>query len=121
TPQGFDPSIDPDVYAHSCCEARENPEGFWSKVGQRLTWSKPYSRVMNVSFNREDFRIRWYEDGELNVSANCLDRHLKSQPDKPAIIWEGDSPDRSRTLTYTELHEQVCRCANGLIALGVGP
>ena len=76
---------------------------------------------MNVSFQQKDFRIRWYEDGELNVSANCLDRHLGSQADKPAIIWEGDSPDRSRTLTYGELHEQVCRLANGLTALGVGP
>src|SRR5205814_3669779 len=80
-----------------------------------------FSSVMNVSFQQKDFRIRWYEDGELNVSANCLDRHLESQANKPAIIWEGDSPDRSRTLTYGELHEQVCRLANGLTALGVGP
>jgi acetyl-CoA synthetase len=120
-PPGFKPSVDPEVYAQNCREAQENPDAFWGKVGQRLSWSKPYTKVMNVSFREEDFRIRWYEDGELNVSANCLDRHLPSQPNKPAIIWEGDSPDHSRTLTYAELHEQVCRCANGLIALGVRP
>jgi acetyl-CoA synthetase len=120
-PEGFNPSVNPEVYARNCRQAQEDPNAFWGKVGQTLTWSKPYTNVMNVSFQREDFRIRWYEDGELNVSANCLDRHLQSQPDKPAIIWEGDSPDRSRTLTYAELHEQVCRFANGLIALGVRP
>jgi acetyl-CoA synthetase len=121
TPEGFAPSIERDLYEHNCREAGAHPEVYWDKVGQRLEWSKPYNTVMNVSFRREDFRIKWYEDGELNVSANCLDRHLRTQPDKPAIIWEGDSPDQSRTLTYAELHEQVCRFANGLKALGVGP
>ncbi len=120
TPPGFKPSVDPGVYTRDCREAQDNPESFWGTVGKRLTWSKPYTRVMNVSFRQEDFRIRWFEDGELNVSVNCLDRHLATHPDKPAIIWEGDSPDRSRTLTYAELHEQVCRFANGLISLGVG-
>ena len=121
TPSGFQSSTDARVYEQDCREAQEAPDAFWGKVGQRLSWSKPFSRVMNVSFQQKDFRIRWYEDGELNVSANCLDRHLESQANKPAIIWEGDSPDRSRTLTYGELHEQVCRLANGLTALGVGP
>jgi acetyl-CoA synthetase len=121
TPAGFEPSIEPRLYAQSCRDALQNPQEFWGKVGQRLTWTKPYSTVMDVSFARDDFRIRWYQDGELNVSANCLDRHLQEQRNKPAIIWEGDSPDRSRTLTYGELHEQVCRFANGLLALGVCP
>jgi len=121
TPRGFQSSTDARVFEQDCREARDAPDAFWGKVGQRLSWSKPFSSVMNVSFQQKDFRIRWYEDGELNVSANCLDRHLGSQADKPAIIWEGDSPDRSRTLTYGELHEQVCRLANGLTALGVGP
>jgi len=121
TPRRFQSSTDARVYEQDCREARDAPDAFWGKVGQRLSWSKPFSSVMNVSFQQKDFRIRWYEDGELNVSANCLDRHLGSQADKPAIIWEGDSPDRSRTLTYGELHEQVCRLANGLTALGVGP
>jgi acetyl-CoA synthetase len=114
-------STDARVYELDCREAQEAPDAFWGKVGQRLSWSKPFSSVMNVSFQQKDFRIRWYEDGELNVSANCLDRHLHSQAGQPAIIWEGDSPDRSRTLTYGELHEQVCRLANGLTALGIGP
>jgi acetyl-CoA synthetase len=121
TPIGFKPSVEPRLYELSCREALQSPGTFWGKVGQRLTWSKPYTTVMDVSFKRDDFRIRWYPDGELNVSANCLDRHLESQRNKPAIIWEGDSPDRSRTLTYGELHEQVCRLANGLLALGVKP
>jgi len=121
TPRGFQSSTDARVYEQDCREAQEDPDAFWGRVGQRLSWSKPFGSVMNVSFQQKDFRIRWYEDGELNVSANCLDRHLGSQADKPAIIWEGDSPDRSRTLTYGELHEQVCRLANGLTALGVGP
>ena len=120
-PQGFEPSMDPRSYDLDCRAAQQDPEAFWGRVGQRLSWGKPYSKVMNVSFQREDFRIRWYEDGELNVSTNCLDRHLETQADKPAIIWEGDSPDCSRTLTYRELHEQVCRLANGLTALGVRP
>jgi len=86
TPEGFAPSIEPRLYERSCREALQSPEAFWGQVGQRLTWSKPYTTVMDVSFNRDDFRIRWYQDGELNVSANCLDRHLQSQRNKPAII-----------------------------------
>ena len=109
----------PAEYGNVCHTALEDPEAFWREVGHRLDWTKPYTKVMDVSFRPEDFHIRWYEDGELNVSANCLDRHLRGRGDKPAIIWEGDDPARSLTLTYGQLHGKVCRFANALRSLGV--
>jgi acetyl-CoA synthetase len=99
--------------------ALADPEAFWGVHGQRLDWIKPYTKVKDTSFRREDFHIRWYEDGVLNVSANCIDRHLATRGDQVAIIWEGDDPSRSRTITYKDLHEQVCRFANVLKAHGV--
>ncbi|MBV8594335.1 MAG: acetate--CoA ligase, partial [Caulobacteraceae bacterium] len=97
-----------------------DPEGFWGDVGRRLDWMTPFSTVKDVSFQREDFRIRWFEDGRLNVSANCLDRHLASRGDDTAIIWEGDDPGESRRISYREVHAAVCRMANVLKAHGVG-
>lgn len=98
----------------------ENPESFWSKQAkERLEWMKPFTTVKDVSFNKDDLHIRWFEDGVLNVSANCIDRHLSEHGDEVAIIWEGDEPDQSSTLTYAELHEKVCRLANALKAQGV--
>jgi len=99
--------------------AMTDPEGFWREVGGRLDWMRPFSKIKDVSFNREDFRIRWFEDGVLNVSANCLDRHLATRSDQAAIIWEGDDPGVSRSFTYGEAHEAVCRMANLLKAHGV--
>jgi acetyl-CoA synthetase len=99
--------------------ALEDPEAFWGHHGQRLDWIKPYSKVKDVSYNKEDFHIRWYEDGVLNVSANCIDRHLKERGDQVAIIWEGDDPSESKKITYRELHEEVCKFANVLRAHGV--
>ncbi len=96
-----------------------DPEAFWAEQGKRLDWIKPYTQVKDVDFSRENLHIRWYADGELNVSANCLDRHLEKRGDQVAIIWEGDEPDQDDKLTYRQLHEQVCRFANGLKALGV--
>ncbi len=92
----------------------ENPEAFWGEHGQRIDWMKPYSIVKDVSFAPDDVHIRWFADGTLNASANCLDRHLETRGDQTAIIWEGDEPDESVTLSYRELHEQVCRFANVL-------
>ncbi len=80
---------------------------------------KPFTKVKDVSYQPEDLHIRWYEDGELNVSANCLDRHLAERGDKTAIIWEGDNPAESRRISYRELHADVCRFANVLKAQGV--
>ena len=93
-------------------------EGFWGEHGKRIDWITPYTKVKDTSFSG-GVHIRWFEDGTLNAAANCLDRHLASRGDQPAIIWEGDDPAESRTLTYRELHEEVCRFANGLKAAGV--
>ena len=97
----------------------EDPEGFWGDVGRRLDWIKPYAEVKDVSFNADDLHIKWYADGSLNVSANCIDRHLADKADQPAFIWEGDDPAQSKTITYAELHGEVCRMANVLKARGV--
>ncbi|NAV73973.1 acetyl-coenzyme A synthetase, partial [Salmonella sp. zj-f60] len=84
-------------------ESVKDPEGFWARVSQRLDWIKPPTKIKNVSFDRNDLHIRWYEDGELNVSANCLDRQLEKRGDKVAIVFEGDDPKNSRNITYREL------------------
>src|SRR5215471_15733625 len=96
----------------------KDPEGFWGEQGKRLDWIKPYKKVCNASFTG-DVSIRWYEDGTLNASANCLDRHLVNRGNQTAILWEGDDPSEDRRVTYRELHEQVCRLANALKAKGV--
>ncbi|MFV0476077.1 MAG: acetate--CoA ligase [Pikeienuella sp.] len=98
----------------------QDPEGFWGEEARaRLDWIKPFSRVKNTSFAHPDVSIRWFEDGVLNVSANCIDRHLAKRADQVAIIWEGDEPGSSRNITYRELYEQVCRLANVLKNQGV--
>jgi len=96
----------------------EDPEGFWAEQAKRLDWIEPWKTVKDTSFSG-DVHIRWFEGGKLNVSANCLDRHLAARGDQTAIIWEGDDPNVSKTITYRELHEQVCRFANALKSLGV--
>src|SRR5689334_14374628 len=111
--------IDDLGYRAMHASALADPEAFWGVQGQRLDWIKPYTKVKDTSFNRQDFHIRWYEDGVLNVSANCIDRHLEKRGDQIAIIWEGDDPSQSRTITYKQLHEEVCRFANVLKARGV--
>ena len=100
-------------------QAEHDPEAFWRPIGERLTWRKPFTQVKDVSFKVEDFRIQWFADGELNVSENCLDRHLATRGDQVAIIWEGDDPRASQNITYRDLHAQVCRLSNVLKARGV--
>jgi len=100
-------------------ESVRDPEGFWGRVGKRLEWIKPFTKVKDVSFAADDLHIRWFPDGQLNLSANCLDRHLATRGDKTAILWEGDDPNESKAITYKQLHEQVCRAANLLKHLGV--
>ncbi|WP_151979883.1 acetate--CoA ligase [Acinetobacter guerrae] len=97
----------------------EQPEEFWAAEAKRLDWMKPFTQVKNTSFEAENFKIEWFADGEINVSANCLDRHLKEHPHKPAIIWEGDHPSRHKIISFKELHEEVCRFANVLKKYGV--
>ena len=102
--------------------ASESPDAFWAEQAKRIAWVKPPSKIKNTSFGGEaggDVSIRWYEDGTLNASAACLDAHLQERGDQVAIIWEGDDPNTQKTITYRELHEQVCRCANALKTLGV--
>jgi acetyl-CoA synthetase len=103
-------------YARSLAE----PDAFWAEQAMRLKWIKPFSIVKNASFHEADFGIKWFEDGILNVSENCLDRHLLERGDQAAIIWEGDDPSQSRKITYYELHREVCRLANVYKALGIG-
>ena len=100
-------------------ESVRDPEGFWKRTAQRLDWIKPFSKVKDVSFAADDLHVRWFEDGQLNLSANCLDRHLQTRGDKTAILWEGDDPNEAKAITYRQLHEQVCRAANLLKNLGV--
>ena len=107
------------LYQARYAESIQDPENFWGRVGKRLDWIHPYSHVKDASFNAEDFRIRWYYDGRLNVSANCLDRHLAKRGDKTAILWEGDDPSQSQRISYRELHVRVCQLANALRSLGV--
>jgi acetyl-CoA synthetase len=99
-------------------EARD-PDAFWRQVAGRLDWSRPFTQVKDVSFDREDFRIRWFADGRVNAAWNCIDRHLPERAEQTAIIWEGDDPEQSRRITYAELHRQVCRMANVLKKHGV--
>lgn len=106
-------------YDAACTAARTDPDGYWRAEAARLDWITPFTQVKDTSFDEADFRIRWFADGALNVSANCLDRHLATRGDKVAILWEGDDPAEQRRLTYRELHEAVCRFANVLKARGV--
>ncbi|AOH35944.1 acetate--CoA ligase [Luteimonas sp. JM171] len=101
-------------------ESVNDPDAFWGRVAERLEWMKKPTRIKDTSFDLDDFRIRWFEDGELNVSVNCLDRHLAERGDKTAIVFEPDSPDTpAQNITYRELHERVCKLANALRELGV--
>jgi acetyl-CoA synthetase len=106
-------------YATLYAESVRDPDGFWGRIGRRLDWIKPYRQVRDVSFAANDLHIRWYADGQLNLSSSCLDRHLATRGDKTAILWEGDDPSESKAISYRELHRQVCQCANLLKHLGV--
>jgi acetyl-CoA synthetase len=112
-------NISPDDYQRLYRESIEDNAGFWGRIGERLEWFKKPTRIKDVSYALDDFRIRWYEDGELNVSVNCIDRHLGERGDKTAIIWEGDDPADSRRISFRELHAEVCKLANALRNLGV--
>jgi len=97
----------------------EDSEGFWGEHGKRLDWIKPYTKVKDVNYNIPGVSIKWFEDGTLNASANCIDRHLATRADQTAIIWEGDDPEESKHITYQELHDEVCKLANAMKARGV--
>ena len=110
--------VDADRYQQLYRQSVEDNEGFWAEAAERLDWIKAFTSVKDVSFNKEDLHISWFEDGTLNACYNCVDRHLENKADDVAIIWEGDDPSVDLKITYRELHERVCRFANSLKALG---
>ena len=121
-PPGFaaDARLKAGDYRRLYAESVADPDAFWGQVGLRLDWSRPYRRVKDTSFDSRDFRIRWYADGQLNASVNCLDRHLEARGDKTAILFEPDDPQApAQHISYRELHARVCRLAHALTALGV--
>ena len=111
--------VDRATYDEMYRRSVEDPEGFWGEHGKRIDWFKPYTKVKDVSYAKEDLHIRWFEDGTTNAAHNCLDRHLADRGDQTAIIWEGDDPADSKHITYRELHGEVCKFANVLKAQGV--
>ena len=106
-------------YQKAYAESLSDPDAFWAEHGKRIDWIQPYTKISDVSYDKPDVHIKWYEDGTLNASANCLDRHLETRGDKTAILWEGDDPADAKHITFKELHAQVCRFANALKARGV--
>lgn len=110
---------DNDTYLSMYQESVNDPQGFWAKHGKIVDWIKPFTQVKNTSFEPGNISIKWFEDGQLNVSANCIDRHLAERGDEVAIIWEGDDPNDDAQITFNQLHEKVCRFSNVLKAQGV--
>ncbi|EMD77287.1 acetate--CoA ligase [Vibrio diabolicus] len=110
---------DNDTYLAMYQQSVTDPEGFWNEHGKIVDWIKPFTKVKSTSFDTGHVDIRWFEDGTLNVSANCIDRHLAEHGDDIAIIWEGDDPADDKTLTFNELHKEVCKFSNALKEQGV--
>ena len=111
--------IDQEGYERIYAASIENNEAFWAETARRLDWIEFPTVIKDVSFDRSDLHIRWYEDGVLNACYNCVDRHLDERGDQTAIIWEGDDPARDEHISYRQLHGKVCRMANVLKKLGV--
>lgn len=112
-------NLTPEKYREMYVQSIADPEAFWGEQGKRLNWMTPYTQVKEVSWDTSNLSVKWYTDGVLNVTENCLDRHLETRGDKAAIIWEGDDPSESITLSYRQLHREVCRFANVMKAHGV--
>lgn len=110
---------DNDTYLSMYQESVNDPQLFWGKHGKIVDWIKPFTQVKNTSFEPGNINIKWFEDGQLNVSANCIDRHLAERGDEVAIIWEGDDPKDDDQITFNQLHDKVCRFSNVLKAQGV--
>jgi acetyl-CoA synthetase len=112
--------INADLYQTMYQRSVEDPEGFWAEQAEQfVTWSRKWDKVMDYSYNVEDLHVQWFQGGQLNVSSNCLDRHLETRGDQIAIIWEGDNAEEVRKITYRELHTGVCKLANALKSRGV--
>jgi acetyl-CoA synthetase len=106
-------------YQDKYSKSIKNNDEFWRTEGKRITWIKPYKKIKDVKYSTKDVKIKWFHDGTLNASANCIDRHLKDKKDKTAIIWVGDDPKDSQKISYKQLHEKVSKAANGLKKLGI--
>ncbi len=111
--------IDAENYRSMYRQSVEDPGGFWAEQAKRVDWLKPFTKVKNTTYEYPNISIKWFEDGALNISANCIDRHLKDRADQVAILWEGDNPAEDKKITYRELHGHVCRLANVMKARGV--
>lgn len=111
--------INPEQYHEKYQQSVSDPDAFWGEQGHILDWIKPYQKVKNTSFAPGNVSIKWYEDGTLNLAANCLDRHLAERGNETAIIWEGDDASQSKHISYKELHRDVCRFANVLLDQGI--
>jgi acetyl-CoA synthetase len=107
--------INSEQYSKMYAESIKDPISFWAKHGKRINWIKNYTNVKDTSFHKDNLYIKWYEDGTLNVTSNCIDRHLKNNSDKVALLWQGDNPDDVRKITYAELHKEVSLMANVLL------
>ena len=112
--------VDKKKYDAMYAESVSDPDKFWGEQGKRLDWIKPYTKVKNTTFAHPDVSIKWFEDGVLNVSANCLDRHLETRGDQVALIWEGDALGTDKHITFKEMYEQVCKLSNAYKSLGIG-
>ncbi len=112
--------LDKGVWQELCQQALNNPEAFWARQAQRLDWITPFTQVRDCSYDAGRVSIRWFADGQINACYNCVDRHLPRRAGDTAIIWQGDDPAHSRSISFQELHDEVCRCANVLKQLGVG-
>ena len=111
--------IKQDEYKELYKQSISNPEKFWFEQGKRLDWITPFTKVRDYSYDTNNLYVKWYEDGELNASVNCLDRHVDKNGDKTAIIWEGDESSDSKKITYRELLAEVCKFSNGLKSIGI--
>ncbi len=111
--------INKKVYEKKYNLSIKNNENFWRKEGKRITWIKPYTKVKDINYSKTNVKIKWYYDGTLNASINCIDRHLDKRKNKTAIIWVGDNPEDSKTISYQELYNNVCKAANGLKSVGI--
>ena len=101
-------------YEKKYSQSLKDNDSFWRKEGKRITWIKPYTKIKDVKYSKSEVNIKWFYDGTLNASANCIDRHLKKNKDKTAIIWVGDDPKVQKKISYKQLHQEVSKTANGL-------
>ena len=111
--------INKSQYQNKYTDSIKNNNAFWKKEGKRITWIKPYKKIKDVKYSKDEVKIKWFEDGTLNASANCIDRHLKDKKDKTAIIWVCDDPKDTQKISYKQLHQKVSKAANGLKKLGI--